>query len=447
MNREKPNILWLMTDEQRTDSLGCYGSSWAQTPNLDRIAGEGVLFRNAITPAPVCLPARASFLTGRYPSSTGLWWNVIDGHNELDHLTYIFQEAGYRTASFGKGHYGSSNPAFQTEGNLTYGDAVRPFAYTDGYDPAEFDVIQYPPEPYPWIFGGVYPEPGEKKAEAISIRNAISWLEEHPADTPFFLRLSFNGPHTPVVPPEPFDTMINSDDVKFATEGVLDGRPKWIADSLGAIADSSRLSADQIRRMRAYYYGEVAFLDAQCGILLDWMRERGLLENTIIAYVSDHGTHMGDYGLVQKQTFYEPVVTVPFFFHYPAALAKGIEINTPVEARSLLPTFLQLAGLPIPDHCEGDSLAGTLIEGKEPQAKPVFSEFTLGSFEIRHDDRLVMVREGDWKLSLCMDPEPFDGALYNLAEDPYEVESLYGRPGYKDVEDRLTGLIEEHLSS
>lgn len=130
-----PNVLWIMTDEQRTDSLGCYGSSWAITPYLDKYAKNGVIFKNAITPAPVCVPARASLLTGQYPSRTGIWWN----HNgkdkrKLEHLTYIFEDAGYATASFGKQHYSSPNKAFQTEYHIEVNEIVDFYSYGSKYN-------------------------------------------------------------------------------------------------------------------------------------------------------------------------------------------------------------------------------------------------------------------------------------------------------------------------
>ena len=220
--------------------------------------------------------------------------------------------------------------------------------------------------------------------------------------------------------------------------------PQWLGTSLMSMADATRLSTEQIRAMRRYYYGQVSWLDHLFGALLDWMQERGFLDDTIVAFISDHGTHLGDYGLVQKQTFYEPVVSVPFFFWHPNRIARGVELGEPVETRALLPTLLHLAGFQMPDT--RSSLAYELTAGKEPQPRPVFSEFTLGSFRIRHDDRLVMVRDENWKLSLCMDPEPHDGALYNLTDDPMELTNLYGRSEIHPVQQRLTDAIEQHLA-
>jgi arylsulfatase len=446
MPDRRPNILWLMTDEQRTDSLGFYGSPWARTPNLDRLARQGTAYRNAVTPAPVCVPARLSMLTGLYPHQTRIWWNrgaLIDH----PHLTQVFAEAGYRTASFGKQHYCTANPAFQAERNLVLSDAVHYFHYAEKYDHGDYDVVTYPGEKRGWVLGGRYPEAAENTTESRSVDAAMDWLAEHPTDAPFLLRVSFNGPHTPVAPPAPFDTMIDPDAIDLPPEADAppEGQPPWLRRDLASMAGSSPLSREQVRRMRQAYYGEAAFLDLQFGRLLDWMRPRGLLENTIIAYVSDHGTHLGDYGLVQKQTFYRPVVCVPFLLHYPRAVSQGVMNRTPVETIRLLPTLLQLAGLEKPETCGLTGLGSSLTHGAEPPDECVFSELSIGSFGIRAQDRLVMAWRGDFKLSVCLDPEPCEGQLHDLTSDPLELTNLYDHPQYAHVQADLLRRIQSHV--
>jgi arylsulfatase A-like enzyme len=438
-----------MTDEQRCDSLGCYGSPWARTPNLDRLAREGVVFDNAVTPAPVCVPARASILSGQYPHRTGVWYNAGKDAPADGYLTSVFHQAGYRSASFGKQHYTGPRDVFQTEKDLVLHPAVHYFHYAPEYDPKDYGVVQYPPEPYPWIFGGRFPHPGSEKTEAQAVAHAISWLDHHDTADPFLLRVSFNGPHTPVAPPEPFHDCIDPTAIRIPpeTEAAPDDDAQWAGESLRALTDSSRMTREEIDAMRRYYYGEVSFLDSQFGRLLDYMRDHGHLENTIVVFMSDHGTHLGDFGMVQKQTFYEPSVNVPYFWWYPQAIASDTTLNTPVELRNTLPTLLDMVGLEIPEHCKADSYVSALRQGSEPPAKPVFSEFTLGSFRIREKDRLVMVRDGDWKLSLCMDPEPGDGMLFNMADDPHERRNLYTDPAHTDERARLTQLILEHLNA
>lgn len=454
MTNRKPNILWLMTDEQRTDSMGCYGSSWAKTPNLDRFAEQGVLFRNAITPAPVCLPARTSLLSGQYPCTTGIWSNDYTPQSwKPDSLVPLFANDGYRTASFGKQHHIISEKPFQDVFFKELSEEVGYFSYAEKYDPEDYGVVQYPPEPYSWIFGGSFPQGMDQTAEAQLVHKAKDWLEEQPSNQPFFLQISFNAPHTPVVPPYPFDSLIRSEDIHYPpeTEKVSNDRPDWIAKGVNSFADASKLSAQQITEARRYYYGWASFADYHLGELLRWMDEHLYLENTIVVFVSDHGTHIGDYGLVQKLTFYEPVQNVPFFFWYPEKFKQGVEIRTPVEIQSLLPTLLDCAGIPIPEKCAAVSLADSLKDGVEPPSRPVFSHLSLGTHktmkDIKPDDRLIMVRDGDWKLSVRLQPEPGDGALYHLAEDPYETHNLYFSDTHQDKVEHLTQLILQHVQT
>ncbi len=458
MNR--PNILWLMTDEQRTDSLGCYGSPWAHTPNLDALAARGARFTCAYTPSPVCLPARVSMLSGLLPHECGTWWNDCGGFRDVPYLTHRFEELGYATASFGKQHYCRRSmgraQAFQHEESIVISDHVHYFHYAAGYDPAEFDAVQYRGV-YPWIFGGVFPAPEEQTAEARAVDRAIQWLDGRDATEPFLLRVSLNAPHTPVAPPRDSVELIDRDAVTVGPTGAGStvGAPRWIAGLLAYCADASVLSDDELRSMRRSYYAQVAFADKQFGRLLSWMSTRRLLDNTVIGFVSDHGTHLGDHGLVQKQTFYEASAVVPLIIATPASLsgAAGVTIGRPVETRSLLPTLLDLAGAPAPAPGTPDtapSLARSVLTGGDPPVRPVFSELSLGSFDLRPDDHHVMLRDGPWKLCLTMAAgasAPQDLCLYNLDEDPDELTNRAADPACAPLVGRMTAAVLSELLS
>ncbi len=446
MPPSRPNVLWLMTDEQRTDAFGCYGGPRAATPHLDRMAREGALFRHALTPSPVCVPARVSLLTGLYPAHTGVWYNH-EHRLDLPLLTDSFRQAGYATACMGKQGYHTARPAFDTEERLVLTEHVHYFRYADRYDPATYGMVRYPHDPEPWILGGRFPADAEATSEAAAVRAAQSWLEALPAGSPFLLCLSTNGPHTPVVPPEPWDMLFCGDDIPPSGSGDLPaGCPRWVGIDVAESASASRLSPEQLVAVRRSYYGEVAFLDSLFGRLLDWMAGRGLLDNTIVAFTSDHGTHLGDYGLVQKQTFYEPVLTVPLILWHPPTIAPGRAYHTPVSTLSLLPTLLNLAGLPVPP-CDAPSLAAGVERGSEPAPRPIYSALTLGSYSKRQQDRLVMVRDGRWKASCCLDPQPGDADLCDLVTDPAETRNRHGDPCCADAEQRLLALITDHAAN
>jgi arylsulfatase len=448
----KPNVLWLMTDEQRPDSLGCYGSAWASSPHLDELAAEGVLFESAYTPSPVCVPCRSSLLTGQYGSTTGVLHNQQRLRAEARLLPWAFEEAGYRTASFGKKHYfyPGRRQGFQEEGGRATDEVVGAETFGKGYNPADYDVLQYPDLPARklrrrWILAGRFPAPRERSAEARNVGLAIDWLRRHDHSRPFLLRLSLNAPHTPVVTPPEFLARVEPEKIAlpFPGEAELKDKPErervHLRDFQGALC----FTPAEVRKMRHYYYARAAFADDEIGRLLGWMRQRSLLDDTIVVFTSDHGTHLGDQGLVQKQTFYEQVATAPYLFWWRGRGRRGVRLRTPVNTISLLPTVAELAGVSLGWPCEAPSLAGAVGNGAEPAAGPVFSEIQFGYQGYRDADRQVMVRDGRWKLSLFVDGSP-DGALYDLAADPGETVNRWA--GAPEIAARLRAIVSEWIS-
>jgi arylsulfatase A-like enzyme len=448
---KRPNILWLMTDEQRADSMGYSGTPWAHTPCLDRIASSGVRFTAAYTPSPVCVPARGCLLTGRAGSSIG----VLNNHHVLDlddprFLTWQFAAAGYQVASFGKHHYQAHRRAFDLEGRRGLGERVGYFAYQVPVDADEAGVVRYEGGKFPWLFAGRYPGTVDATPEMGNVRQALDWMGRRDPSRPYLLRLSFNAPHTPVVTPAPFDTLIDPDAIDLPID-----HPDTMAfasdtqrDFLCFYAGTQRLSEAQIRRARQCYYGHVAFVDHAFGRLLESLEAMGELENTVIAYVSDHGAHLGDHGFFQKQSFWDAAARVPFFVAGPGIEVQ--EITTPVNIGSLLPTLLDWAGLQVPQFVHYPILAATLADGEPVAAEPVFSEIDLGLWGYRSGERRVMVRDGRWKLSLYRDPRDpgrfagrKDAVLFDLEVDPGERHNLAPDPAYKAVVGELAAEIDD----
>lgn len=449
MGRRRPNVLWLMTDEQRPDSLGCYRSPWAHSPHLDALAAEGAVFESAYTPSPVCVPCRSALLTGNTASTNGVLHNQARLRTGAKMATWRFEDAGYQTASFGKKHYflPGARQAFQAEAGRAADEYVDATRYGEGFAPEQFDAVQYTPaasqkEKRTWILAGRFPVEEDRSAEARNVGLAIDWLGKRDPAKPFFLRLSLNAPHTPVVAPPQYLPLIDADRIAIAgpAEDELAGQPARERIHLRGFEGSHPLSAGQLRKARHYYYARVAFLDAMIGRLIGWMKPRGVLENTIVVFLSDHGTHLGDHGLLQKQTFYEQVVTVPYFLSCPGLVRRGARIGTAVNTLSLLPTLLELCGLPH-GGLQGPSLASAVLRGAEPAAAPVFSEIAYGYQGYRDADRQVMVRDGRYKLSLFPDGGDPDGALYDLEDDPGETRNLYAGPQHRAVVEKLTRTI------
>ena len=448
-NQQRPlNVLWLMTDEQRADSLGLYGSHWAVSPHLDDLARGAMVFRHAYTPSPVCMPARLSILSGQHPCETGVWLNEGSPGVMFESLLEPFHEAGYASATFGKQHYGGRDRAFGTEKSLVISEAVSPYDYAPPHRREDYGAIKHTDK---WILGGTFPVDIEERRERQAVRAALQWLDELQDDTPFLLRLSFSAPHTPVVPPAPFDTMIPESAIDLPPEAdrLIGEAPKWLTKQLD-VRGSHLLKPEEIGPMRRFYYGETAFVDHAFGLLLEAMRQKGLLENTVIAFLSDHGTHLGDQGLVQKGTFFDASARVPFFVRLPSADPRsGRYVETPVSTISLLPTLLDIAGLPVPERVRELSLADVVRGHGSAPARPVFSEIGseiyAGSGE-KEDHRLVMVRDGDYKLMLNADVPTSGGVLVNVAEDPHETRNLYHSAEHRSIRDRLVRVVEEHLA-
>jgi arylsulfatase A-like enzyme len=441
-----------MTDEQRADSMGYEGAPWARTPNLDRVALAGTRFSAAYTPSPVCVPARACMLTGRAGSTIG----VLNNHHWLNlddprFLTWRFAAAGYQVASLGKQHYGCPRRAFDWEGGVVLGERVGYFKYLVPVDEAEAGIVRYDGKS-PWLFAGRYPGDVDDTPEMHNVEAALDWVRRRDPSRPYLLRVSFNAPHTPVVTPAPFDTLIDPEaiDLPIDNPEAMEATSRTHREYLMDYAGTQRLTEAQIRRARQCYYGHVAFVDHAFGALLDALEEMGELENTVIAYVSDHGTHLGDYGFFQKQSFWEVSARVPFFLAGPGIRQAADAVSTPVNVGSLLPTLMDLAGIEVPEDVQYPSLAPALRNGMGIDPQPVFSEIDFGIWHYRLGDRCVMIRDGRWKLTLYRDPrEPYrfaaseDRVLYDLETDAQERHNLASDPAYAQVMDDLVHKIDE----
>ena len=275
---KKPNVLWIQTDEHRPDSLGCYGSAWAKTPNLDALAQRGVLYQNCVCNSPVCVPSRASQLTARYPQEINVLLNhVSDEHHVNDTanvyppgtITFpeVFANAGYATASFGKWHV-PVHPTWQVNKSLVNLDQFSGYyALNEAYDEDAHHVIKRPGGT-PIILAGTYPVAEGHPSQVITDWS-IDWLRSLDKDQPFLLRVSHNWPHTPVLAPPPFDQLYNPDDIpiRYFDEQVYLTHSE--RDRRNADRQRMRdLSREQIRQIWKDYMGLVACVDYETGRML-----------------------------------------------------------------------------------------------------------------------------------------------------------------------------------
>jgi choline-sulfatase len=445
-----------MTDQQRWDAMGCSGG-WVETPNMDRIAAEGVRFTNAYTNSPVCVPARVSLATGLYPHHHGVWRHErYTLPPEQPTWMSAVRDAGYSTAVFGKTHLHPHSGDLRDREDLlhAYGlDHVDEIAgpratavcrshMTDRWEEAgvyeayKVDMKdRY--ENKPWV---VRPSvvPLELYADVYVGGQAAAYLRDYSDSKPWFCWVSFGGPHEPWDTPEPYASRYDPErmppaivpeaDDRERPQGVLDNRRK---------KHGIPFEPGEVARMRADYAGNVSLIDDQIGDVLRAVEERGELDDTLIAIVSDHGEMNGDYGLIYKQNFLDPAARVPFVIRPPARMAgaRGAVSDTMVELMDLGPTLIEAAG--------GRQLPSSFARSALPVVQDpskAHRSVALSGFR-----REVMAATPDWKLGVNRADEPY--LLFDRRDDPTETRNLAGLPESADVQEDLTAQLGQALKA
>jgi len=474
----RPNILFIMTDQQRFDCLAANGNPLIRTPHLDRLAARSANFSHAVVQAPVCVPSRACFFTGRYAHSHR---NRVN-YTPLDRAEVLMQarlrEAGYRTASVGKLHL---HPPTSDEARRTGFDAVELHDGASSRD-AWSDYVKWRDERDPRkgihyrrlaasvkeLAGGLPPGANPYRAAiderytdttwtGVRTRHHIAELAKRPE--PFFLFSSFWKPHSPFDVPEPFDAMYNDVDLPLPRKYSLEEIQNLPAPLAKLILRGNKPPYDMDRTQLEWayrsYYGAVTHIDREVGLILDALEATGQADDTIVVFTSDHGDQLLEHGLMGKNVFFEASIRVPLLICFPGRVKPG-RYDSLVESIDLLPTLFELAGLREPYPCQGRSLAALIDGGGRPYVErdAVFSEnvipeiITGGSLDfafekgrgvkgIRHPDA-KMVRTRRWKYNYY--PEGF-AELYDLDNDPREDRNLATDAGRRGVVDEMRGRI------
>ncbi|MCL5745580.1 MAG: sulfatase-like hydrolase/transferase, partial [Acidobacteria bacterium] len=311
-----PNILILMTDQQRPDSLGCYGSKVALTPNIDRLANQGVRFDNCYVQNPLCCPSRYSMLTGRYPHSHGVRSNWYAPHSGETSFGHQLSRAGYSTALIGKMHFTPWHDLFGFGGRIiaeakfdaNCPDDYERFLRKHGYSRRQLYDLKSPE--YIRDATAVRSKlPQELHIDSFVGRSICEYLDQ--VRGPFCVLASFLSPHNPYDPPKPYDELFLK--AQFPPRnmypGEVDEKPReaynYINRRLGWPHRTDQLTPEQLQITKAYYYSTCTLVDDWVGRVLDVLKRRGLDSNTVILSTSDHGDLLGDHGLIYKQCFYE----------------------------------------------------------------------------------------------------------------------------------------------
>jgi arylsulfatase len=465
-----PNVLLVMTDQQRYDCLAANGNGIIKTPNLDRLAAQSASFSRTFVQAPVCVPSRVSYFTSRYPHSHKNRVNYTPCDRSEVFLQKRFQEAGYQTGSVGKLHYYPPTRAHARTTGFDHVELDDGVAATEPYS----DYVRWRKEndPQPAVPANATvknPGPGENPYRGVieaqytqtgwvglKTREMIRRFAE--SSRPFFLFSSFFKPHSPFTVPEPWASMYNGAEIPLPEPETLESIRKLPLPLQKLILRGKPaygLDRAQLQWMYRSYYAAISHIDHEVGLMLDELQRSGLDQNTIVVFCSDHGAQLLEHGLTDKNVFFEGSIRVPMMVRYPRVVAPA-RYEEMIEAIDLMPSLLELCRIREPYNVQGRSFA-PLIAGRRDAYRPrthVFSEnvipevITTGSLNmyyepgegiagIRHPDA-KMVRTDRWKLTHY---PGHGGELYDLANDPREARNLYGDPTHRATVNELKGVL------
>ncbi len=471
----RPNLLFIWTDEQRADTMACYGNTYVHTPNLNALAARSVVFENAYCTQTVCTPSRSSVMTGLYPHATGCLANNIPLRPETPTIAEMVSD-DYLCAYYGKWHLGDEVIAQHGFDEwVSIEDMYRPHYTRHEYLEVMSDYHQY------LIDQGFSPDaeslgndvfarptaarlPREHTKAAFLGRRAAEFLRRQRGDRPFLLHVNFLEPHMPFM--GPYDDMYAPDQVPVGphflrppSEGAS-GLNRNQADfySHSAFEGHDLSTESGWRKLRAQYLGLVTLVDEAVGDIMEALEGSGQADNTIIVYTSDHGDMMGDHSILAKTVQYEEAMRVPLLMRVPWLQEAGRVAEGRISQIDLVPTLLDLMDQPVPDGLHGVSRR-SVLEGQRSLAdNDVFVEWNgrngrKGRLVSERPDaegnrflgspwRTVVSADG-WKLNLSPDDQC---ELYDLNGDPCEMVNLYGDPAQRgrvrDLASRLAAWQE-----
>lgn len=418
--REQPDVFWIVSDDLRQDAIGVYGNKRIdvalQTPHLDRLARHGVLFENAYVQYPACVPSRASYKTGLYPHATGtMWWD--ETRPELTYVSEYLADEGYRTVLIGKEHHARRYPPFQQSIHFNLENIGTPSRLNPEHRnrEKELGIIT---DPQGQIVAGTSPVPAEEGDAARVVRASINYLDNYDQTAPLLLYVSIRDPHTPVLPPEPYNRMYDPADMVYPGDEYMDsGRSLFVEQVQSQIHGIAGMTKEEIGKMRSYYYGFASYLDSQLGRFIQYLEDNWQRPYVIIFY-SDHGILHGEHGLHAKLNFYDQSIRTPLIIA-GSGIPEGTVVEQLVELVDVAPTIMEYTGTPITDDIimQGRSLLPLIRDPDMPWKQAVFAQ-------IRHPSRR-------WGLTHA-------GGVY----DDFIKTSIYGELGYEA--ERLRNIIRDN---
>lgn len=443
---QRSNILLIMADQLSAAALPAYGHQVTQSPAIDHLASNGVVFENAYCASPLCAPSRFSMMTGRRPSRIGAYDNAAELPSTIPTMAHYLRTAGYQTSLIGKMHFVGGDQLHGYEERRTTDIYPADFGWTPDWT--------NPDERADWWFHNMASVKQAGPAEATNQLDFDDDVGHHAVrkirdlarsgeNRPFFLTVSFTHPHDPYAMRQEYWDRYDPGNIDLPKVGPIpyaDMDPH--SRRLFNVSDMAAVDLNEadVRRARHAYYAAISYVDDWVGTIMDTLDRCDFTDNTIVVFTADHGDMLGERGLWYKMSFFDRSVSVPLIVSAPGQYAPG-RISEPVSHLDLLPTFSEIAGLTIDDLVEpvdGTSLVG-FLDG-EPSAaltdRVVISEY-MGEGSIAP---MIMVRHGDLKYIACAtDP----AQLYDLSSDPHELANLAQDPDYKFDVERFEALLAE----
>lgn len=433
--KKRPNIVFFLGEGLRTDEFSLAGNPILKTPNMDRIGREGVTFRNAFCTNALCLPSRASFLTGAYSHTTGATTNDENQVPErFAMMTDILRKNGYETAFIGKSHVGGAlldHPWDYYFGFKGQADFLHP-VIVEGRD-GQYD----PPKVY------------DRYVDDVLTEKAVDWINTRSGDKPFCLLLWFYAPHAPFYRPRrllndfngvaiPVPPNFDDDQKNYA------GHARAVAEAENKIGTTAVLTDDprSLEELVKDHYAGVESNDEDVGKVFEALTGKGWLDETAILLSSDHGFFLGEHTFYDKRLMYEPSIRIPMMLRWPSRIPAGAVRNEMVLNIDAPVTLLSIAGLDVPSTMQGANFL-PLAEGRSPanwRKDWLYEYYEYPAYENVKPHRGV--RTERYKL-IHFFVEPEEWELYDLQTDPGEDRNLYGQPGYEQLTRQLKTRLEE----
>ena len=415
----RPNVLVVFPDQWRRQAIGFYGDPVVRTPNIDRLASEGVRFDRCYATNPVCTPARAALLTGRYSHQTGMIKNDLLLPYAERTWPEVLRDEGYSCGYIGKWHMnGVPRPGF-----VEKGEARQGFDWFAGFNRGHW----YPKGAKYFSSDGEYTEPDEFES-FYQTDLAIDFMNQN-REGPFFLTMAWGPPHQPYRPAEGFDRVTESDLI-------------W-RDNVPEAKRSEERTINQL----VGYYGLCETLDHATGRLLDFLDESGLAENTLVVFTSDHGDCHGSHALHHKGHPEEESTGIPLIARLPGTIPAGAVSRTLVSHIDMMPSALSLCDAPIPEQVAGRNLSRA-FKGKAVDTKPLYLEGRMGARRVMNKRNATTGHNyGEWRAiitqrhKLAVDWQGNVQLLTDLREDPYEMNNLANKPEAARLQKRLLARL------